>query len=371
MINKNVYLFLFIFISTIIVIFIHKKDLITFLSNKNKKNLIIGYVFNYHWEKVRNYFISLAKVGIKNCDIVIFVKGMSEETLEKIKSLGVIIYPIPDYPKLKPNSHRWEVYLNFLLENKDKYNLVFTTDIRDTIFQKDIFQLYENNKPFLGVFLEDILLNEKVNKDWVLDLCNETEFNNYFDKKPVICGGTLIGTIDKFIEFCQEFMKIVLETKANDQGILNYIIYYKKDFNDCLIATDNSGNVMTIGFSDRMKLNFDNDDNILNFNGQIPAAVHQYTRHKDIAAKISKKFNVTDLYFSNYKEEHQNIRIFPKETNKKIFIIIFVVIIFINIIFISSKFIKKIQKRKENFRKVKIKQSKKKKSLKKYRYIKI
>jgi hypothetical protein len=201
-----------------------------------KKNLIIGAISNYSWETVAMFFKSIVKSEIHNYDCVIFVRMISEIVLyffklikykkvKRIKEYGVIIYEIPDKYKYDSIINiRWKLYFDYLNERKDEYNLILATDIRDTIFQKDIFQLYENNKPFLGVFLEDILLKEKVNKDWVLDLCNETEFNNYFDKKPVICGGTLIGTIDKFIEFCQEFMKIALETKANDQGILNYII---------------------------------------------------------------------------------------------------------------------------------------------------
>ena len=60
--------------------------------------MLIGFIFNYPWRKVRNYFISLAKVGFKNCDIVMFVKGLSADTIKKIKSFGVIIYPIPDNP---------------------------------------------------------------------------------------------------------------------------------------------------------------------------------------------------------------------------------------------------------------------------------
>ena len=160
--KKNVIIFIFIFI-----FFIFMTSFYFIIKNmqNNKKNLIIGYIFNYSWSKVRNYFISLAKVGFKNCDIVMFVKGMSEDTREKIKSFGVIIYPIPDNPffDINPICYRWEVYANFLKENKDKYNMVFTCDIRDSIFQKDVFQFYNYDKPFLGVILEDLFLTNYFN----------------------------------------------------------------------------------------------------------------------------------------------------------------------------------------------------------------
>ena len=53
-------------------------------------------------------------------------------------------------------------------KNRNKYNLVFTADVSDSIFQNDIFQLYNDyNKPFLSLFLEDnIIKNERYNRRW-------------------------------------------------------------------------------------------------------------------------------------------------------------------------------------------------------------
>ena len=68
-----------------------------------------------------------------------------------------------------------------------------------------------------------------------------------------------------------------------DQGGANYLLYIKKLFNDCLIIKDNHYFVMTIGMTDKSNVNLDKDDNILNFDGQIAAVVHQYDRkHKII-----------------------------------------------------------------------------------------
>ena len=62
------------------------------------------------------------------------------------------------------NKIRYKMYLDFLNENKDKYNIVLHVDVRDTIFQQDFFKLYDIKKPFLGVALEDGLMNERYNK---------------------------------------------------------------------------------------------------------------------------------------------------------------------------------------------------------------
>ena len=170
-------------------IFINIIDLASFnegTSNNsfnNKKNLIIGLAYKYSWNEIRNFFISLKKVGFKNCDFVIFVREMSKKTIKKIQSCGVITYKVPKILKIPGFVYRYELYKDFLLENKDKYNMVFTADIRDTIFQKDIFQFYDYNKSFFGVFLEDNNLDDEINKPWVLLFCDEKEFNNELAKK--------------------------------------------------------------------------------------------------------------------------------------------------------------------------------------------
>ena len=368
--SKN-YIIIFIIIS--IFIFMTSFYFIIKNTKNNKKNLIIGFIFNYSWSRVRNYFISLAKVGFKNCDIVMFVKGLSRDTLEKIKSFGVIIYPIPDNPFFYKNSlcYRWEVYANFLKENKDKYNIVFTCDIRDSIFQKDIFEYYNYDKPFFGVGLEDFILSNKLNKAWLLKIVDENLFYNFFANKPVICAGVLIGTPDKFIELQSAFKKIY-ERKiiTADQGILNYLIYYEKLFNDSLIVRDHyNGYIMSLAGTNRARLNLDKDDNVLNYNGQIAAVVHQYDRHYDITYKFNRKFNERNFNFSSYKKESL---INVKLTTNKIIIIIFIFIIIIAIIiYIFHKLKNYYQKLNKKRRKTRIKIYRKKRKKKKHSYIQL
>ena len=151
--KKNVFIFFCFFIFIFIIIFLIKHNNLD--NNKkppnNKKNVILGYIYNYSWETMRNYFISLLKADIKNTDIIMFVKRIPEETLEKIRSYGVISYPIPDNSPYPPNTQRYVLYGKFLSENKDKYNMALHADVRDTIFQKDVFEVYKDYKSFLAL----------------------------------------------------------------------------------------------------------------------------------------------------------------------------------------------------------------------------
>ena len=334
--------------------------------DKNKKNLIIGSILNYSWSKVKLFFISLYKAQIKNCDFVIFVGGVSNETIKKIEKCGVTTYKIPkEVLRLRKTItlFRWKLYKDFLKENKDKYNMIFTADVRDTIFQKDVFQFFNSNKSFLGVFLEDGLMTNKANRIWVLQLCNEEEFNK-IENETVICAGTIIGTADKFFEFSYELWYTVKNRKGvQDQGGTNYLIYIRKLFNDCIIKNDNHGYVLTIGMSNKNNILLDNNDNILNYNGEIAAVVHQYDRKHNIVSKLKTKFNDSFFYINNsffIKERKNKLNRFIKYF---FMIIIFLFVIMAYLIYLSFK--KKRQRNITNFRKVKLKVFQQKEKMKK------
>ena len=42
--------------------------------------------------------------------------------------------------------------------------MVFTSDVRDVFFQRDLFELYDLPKSFLGIAIEDSNLSNKFNK---------------------------------------------------------------------------------------------------------------------------------------------------------------------------------------------------------------
>ena len=229
---------------------------------------------------------------------------------EKLKSYGVIVYDIPnELIRYNIQNSRWKIYEDYLKENKDKYNMIFTADIKDTFFQKDVFKYFQSDKSFLGVFYEEHIIKDRpMNCDWVRFYSGQEILEKiYFNR--IICSGTLIGTVDKFIEFCNVLWKTMVEKNdliaIHDQGAANYIIYYHKYFNDCLISRDNYGPVMTIGLSKRENLTLDQNDNLINYNGQIAAVVHQYNRHNDIVNKMNIKFN-DDNYKSNFNYINTN-----------------------------------------------------------------
>ena len=353
--------------------------------NSNQKNLIIGLIKGYTWQIIKPFFISLISAKIQNYELVVFVDKLSEETLDKIKLCGAIIKDIPEknlgFQDLI--KYRWKLFSDFLKENKDKYNLVFATDVKDVIFQKDIFKYYNSTKPFISFNLEDTTLRNPLNKNWVRNFCKTNEEYFKIADEQVISEGTIISTIDKFIEFADTLWQEISNlSNINDQGAINYLIYYKKLINDSIIISDNTGPIMALGVTGTNKILLDSNNNVLNNKGKIAAVVHKYDRKPDIVRKINKKYNDdvlnTHLNIDKTKKENKNNDIYKEKIarNKgikiirKIILFSFIIISMLCLTYIKGKksglFKKSKKERKDRSKTKKIKKRYKNKYIDKY-----
>ena len=307
------------------------------LALNQKKNLLIGAISNYNWEKIKIFFTSFKESKFQNCECIIYVSNMSQSTIDKIESSGCLILQMPKKYDGEPIINaRFAIYYDYLKENGDKYNLVFTADVRDVVFQRDVFQFYDSSKPFLGIALEDGYLTEQFNTKWLINGFGEDVYEAIKNER-IICSGTVWGTPDKFGEYSKavwENSKIDKSgTMTPEQGVTNYLIYYKKMFNDCLIKSfNNDGYVMTIGLTDNKKIRLDIKLNVLNFKGEVPAIVHQYDRYPVLVKLINEKY-------------------FPESNSRLLIYTIFAIIIIILIsILIYREYNRHLNKNMESFR---------------------
>ena len=276
-------------------------------TNTIKKNAILGVITKYSWETVSPFFKSLIKSNFKNCDIVIFVRAVSQILINNLKKIGALVYSVPEeYKNISIINGRWKLYADFLRNNRDKYNLIFCADVRDTIFQKDLFNYYENNTNFLGLAIEDGTLNQHYNKRWLINYCGVECFEKIMTER-IVCAGSMWGTIDKLIQFSDILWEKLSNNKnTTDQGLVNYLIYYEKIFDDYLVKSDNYGPIMTIALSRGEDIHLDSENNILNLKGEIASVVHQYDRKHDIALKLKKKF-CPELFESKEKLQSNSL----------------------------------------------------------------
>ena len=285
-------------------------------SDSFKKNLIIGAIKSYNWQKIEPFFISFKKANFKKCDCVIFFLNIDKDTLEKLKSLGIIVKEIPEkYREMKINNVRYKLYAEYLSDKLYKYKMVLHADVRDTFFQNDLFQIYDNKNKFLGFSLEEGKLSETLNADWIKNQYGDKIYEKIKNEK-IICSGVIWGTVDKFYELVKNIWEqIELKSPYNysihDQTATNYLIYYKKMFHDSIITSDiYNGTVLTIGLARGMNFSFDSSENLLNFNDKIKVSViHQYDRIPKIISITKKKFVIQKELNFNITSSSDGIKV--------------------------------------------------------------
>ena len=153
----------------------------------SKKNLILGAIKNYNWNKIKPFFKSFKYANFKNCDIVLFANDLNQNTTIEIKSYGVIIHEIPEkFKNMIINNYRYKLYSDFLSDKLNQYNMILCTDIRDVIFQNDIFKYFERYNNFLCIALEDGLLSSGYNKKWLIEIFGNSLFNILKDKQIIV-----------------------------------------------------------------------------------------------------------------------------------------------------------------------------------------
>ena len=272
-----------------------------------KKNLVIGAITNCVWKDVEPFFNSFKQANFENTDCVMFVHNMTSRTLNKIRECGVKIFSIPDELKnIRVINSRWKLYSDFLTEHNSEYSQIFTADIRDVIFQRDIFKCYDSDKSFLCIGIEDGILTEECNKNWLINAYGENVYNEIKHNK-IFCVGTLLGSIDNFCSFSKlitdeinSFDSKFLKKHIVEQAAGNIIVYHKKMFHDVLkTSTNYDGYIMTIGLTNPENIKLDANGNIFNEVGEIAAVVHQYDRKKLIVAMVKAKYCAEKNFYSN------------------------------------------------------------------------
>ena len=270
--------------------------------NSKKKNLLLSIIIGYSWDKILPFVKSFIRINFRNCDIIFFVNQVSPKVINNLKSYGIHVYLIRDklYNSTEIYQYRWKLYRDFLNDHKSKYNIVLSVDIRDTIFQKEFFSLYENHEPFIGFSYESANLNKLIYNEWIINTFGYEIFKRISNERT-INAGTIWGTSDKFYQFSKIFCNKLSEyPEAIDQTLLNYLIYHDKMLSDCInIKSDEYGNVLTLGLTKRDNINLDGENNILNFKREVVAIVHQYDRHPDLKKIMRNKF-CPELTYDKY-----------------------------------------------------------------------
>lgn len=198
------------------------------------------------------------------------------------------------------------MFNDYLKQYSDKYEQVLMVDIRDMIFQKDFFAIYQSQKNYVGYAAELLKIKDEpsCNIPWLIRLIGEVETQKIWENR-IICSGTIWGTVNEMISvldaMTNTFNKFGVFWGA-DQAAENYVIYNNLMKTEKLIANlaDEDEPIYTNALIDK---NTVTNKYILNLHGNVPAIVHQYDRHKEQVELANRLYRLKSLnYDDDYKD---------------------------------------------------------------------
>ena len=251
------------------------------------KNLVMAAAKGYGRHDLEPFIVSFKK-NISNANLVLFVDDISEFTLKYLNDENLTLIQIPN--ELKDTlivKARWEMYKNFLDEHAE-YENILVTDVRDVIFQDDLFSKYADYKNFLVYAVEaDLIKNDVNNQVWIKNFFGNEELEKIKDN-PIVCCGTAYGTRAEMETLLVKMIEHLKTGSAwgDEQAAMNYLIHNKLLPIENLIASDvETGEIFTAGIVKDIKIS---NDKILRGNGEVPAIVHQYNGHSELLALTDK-----------------------------------------------------------------------------------
>lgn len=265
------------------------------------KNLVLGAAIGYRPDAIGTFVKSFRKYNEVDDVFLLVYKNIDNEikTKEFLKEYN-INYLICDetyVKKVSINNTRYYKYLEFL--EKNKYNNVFLTDVRDIVFQKNPFDELPKDD-FLFFFEEDrseVIGNNTYTDYWIIQSFGDVVLNE-LKEKPIICSGTTFGSYKNILFYLIKMTNLLNVIKIQkpetykiiglDQGIHNYIAYKENELFNGFKIKENGNIVVTVGItSENNPTHIQIKDNILYLKEHYPAIVHQYDRNPE----LEKLFN--------------------------------------------------------------------------------
>ena len=264
------------------------------------KNLVMGVAANCTWYAVEP-FIRSCKQHCDNADIILFVDDNSDFTRKTLVGEGVILVQIPaELKNWNIANSRWIMYKIFLDRYGGNYGQIFLTDVRDVIFQKNIFETYANVENYLccATELENIKnATENLTYDGLTRLFGNEIAEKLADKK-IIFSGAVLGTLNAVKILAENLLKSLTQNSqsGDDQAALNYLVYEDQLEIENLFESDCEGGIILTSnsFHGVNPIQIQNGK-ILRGDGASSAVVCQYEKYPVLVNHVNKIYRAKDF----------------------------------------------------------------------------
>jgi hypothetical protein len=287
--------------------------------SKPNSKLILTIVEKLRFSDIEPFLASLRQTGYDG-SLVVFASRLSCQTLAGIKEYGARVIPFryfsvryrrppllfwPFWKWLFKRTDGFEkkcalakrvfflmslrfiFFYEYLLQHRGRYDRIMLSDIRDVFFQRDPFSW--NYEFGLHAFLEEkgrTIATCSWNRRMVEEAFGPSAFERIGDREPS-CAGVTIGDQESILQYLYHVISLAFEARQMrlvspvDQGIHNYVVHRPLLPKVHLHANGTSG-VLTMGLMDRSAIKIGSSGEMLNFDGSVPAILHQYDRHREI-----------------------------------------------------------------------------------------
>jgi len=243
-------------------------------------DVVAGYARGYNAEQIRPFLKSLRNSGFDG-RILLFANGGAAE---EAKKWDVDLRAVPK-PRIKVHSARFVCIEEALRDIPCEG--IFLTDTRDVVFQKNPGEYLPPEG--LNVYLEDQSMSIGTcpyNSLWI-SLGYTGKVLEKLSNSFISCVGCSCGDRDSVLFYLkrlvEEVQRIQPRTdKPQDQAAHNYLI---REELDCRVWDNEEGEVYTVGYIHRGHVKI-KDNKIINMDGDIPAVIHQWDRHKNLETLI-------------------------------------------------------------------------------------
>lgn len=209
------------------------------------KDLIVGVVDNYDWDKIKYWANSIKKSGFQGHKALV-VFNMDDDTVKKLTDEGFMTIGVSQYEEGKGFSFsangrsimvdRFFYIYNFLrmLSESEEVERVIVTDVRDVVFQSNpTAWLDEYFQPQYNLVVGSENLNY-ADEPWGLNNMKKSFGDYFFDNlkdEQIICAGVLAGTLEDIKDLCLNIWLITKNMNPHveggggpDQAALNIIL---------------------------------------------------------------------------------------------------------------------------------------------------
>lgn len=207
-----------------------------------KTDAIIGVIADLTWPDVRPYAVSLSRCGFEG-EKILFVNSIGGEARYHLLRLGfkLVEFRLPTAFEGRNcdsttdtnawtgfGQYRYKPVIDFLTHQYEGFRYIIWTDVRDLIFQTDPIAWLEDNlhAPYKLVAARECwkIKNQPHNNQWA----KYTAPADYeqLKEEEILCAGAVAGNGDTMLNLFHAIWAAskTLDSRANDQGIFNYLL---------------------------------------------------------------------------------------------------------------------------------------------------